>query len=236
MVMNNTSHSLWAYDISLNDFRRFDSEMDWEAHITKEGVVKYLTRHLKKAINDDFDPAYSAYLREKRGGYFALLRMLFPSITFLGTLYKGSDASSSAVAFIREYLGKVNRKYEGLGDLIYLVFRHGLIHTHMPKVILVGDTEVGWVITYEDKDHLNVNKLGLKPLNIYISPHQLRIDLLKAIDYYIEDFYDIQKSDLLFQNFMNGFITMVKFYNKSEFRMNCNKGLDYIRKMLTQTS
>ena len=160
------------------------------------------------------------------GGYFSLLRSLFPSITFLGTLYKGVDNSSNCVAFIKDYMGKINNQYNNIGDLIVLIFRHGLMHTQMPKVISVDGLNIGWVITYNDRDHLNVSTIGLKPINIYISPHQLYLDLLNALDFYMTDL--TSKPELL-DNFKKGFLTMVLFYQEPEIEMNCKIGFEYLR-------
>jgi hypothetical protein len=37
-------------------------------------------------------------------GFFGSLRIIFPTITFLGALYKGKDETDNAVAFMEDYL------------------------------------------------------------------------------------------------------------------------------------
>lgn len=208
---------------------------EWEQEITVNGVVKYLNEHLKQSIINDFETAYLVYINRGNVGYFGSLRILFPSITFLGALYGGYDSSSNVVLFIKNCLGKFNDVYKNIGDVLYAVYRHGLIHTNMPKVIIVNNVDVGWVITFNDNLHLNFNKIGLKEYNIWISPHQLYIDLLSAIDSYITELKDINNIHLI-NNFKRGFIQMTKYHREQDIQMNCRSGFDYINKKIHEKS
>ena len=229
--MNNTHlWQIWGYDPVQDDFRPFDSIQAWESQIDRNGAVKYLKNHLKKSLINDFEPAYNVYVRDLRGiGYFALLRIIFPVIDFLGALYQGNSRSQNAVQYMKDYMSKYNENYKNIGDIIFLIFRHGLIHTQMPKVLLFDNVNIGWVITYNDSDHLVIGKRGLKPINIMIAPHQLYLDILNSIDDYIIDLLNENKTDLL-NNFKKGFIEMTIFYTKKGIMMNCNEGFSYLKK------
>jgi len=197
------------------------------------GAAKYLEHHLKKSLSDDFGRAYHAFFSPTAlVGFFALPRMLFPYITFLGTLYRGKDDSQNAVAFIVDYLGRFNPSYQDIGDIIYYVFRHGLIHTNMPKVMRIAGRDIGWAITYRDVDHLKLSPLGLKDLNIYFSPRPFYFDILCAIDQYVEDLCNPQYQRDLLENFKSGFIRMARFHEERETLSRCSRGIQHLRSLL----
>jgi hypothetical protein len=233
--IGDTPWQLWAYDPSWNDFRPYKTIEKWKENIDYNGAIQYLERHIKKSVQDDFEPAYNAYVNTGTG-YFSMLRMLFPFIDFLGTLYKGNRGQANAVSFIQDYLGRINEKYKQIGDLMWYVFRHGLIHTHMPKVIFVGGKNIGWVITFRNKDHLKISSEGLKPLNIYVCPHQLYIDLLESINQYIMDFKIIENKEEMLDKFKEGFIDMAKFYTTQEMNNKCNDGINYLNDILPRNN
>lgn len=222
---------LWGYDGQSGTFRMY-YENEWRADITVAGAVRYLTEQLRQSIINDFETAYFAYI-EKGTGFYGSLRILLPNLTFLGTLFKGRDNSRNVVEFIRRYLGSVNNEYQHLGDLLYAIYRHGLAHTNMPKIIFVNGWNVGWVITFDNEHHLSLTTIGLKDYNIWISPFQLYIDLRDAIDIYIED---LKKSDniLLFNSFKDGYVSMAKYHNRNNIGMNCNAGFDYLREKIQE--
>jgi len=226
---NQQNFQVWAYDNTINDLRLYESAEIWKAELTFEAAKNYLSKHLKKSVERDFRPAFIGY-KNYGGGYFGSLRILFPTITFLGALYKGKDHTSNAVAFMRDYMGLINKKYEEIGDLIYYIFRHGLMHTQMPKVINIDNVNVGWVITFNDEQHLKISGIGRKPININLSPNKLYKDLILAIDLYIQDFDNELKKHHLLDSFKKGFIEMSKIFSEQEVRRKkCNRGVNYIK-------
>lgn len=228
--------SLCAYDEKTDDFRLFKSEQEWRNQITVSGVKRYLREHLKKSVINDFTPAMEAYLKSSGvgKGFFGSLRILFPIITFLGTLLKGKDEAKNAIAFMEKYLGKVNPLYEELSDLIYNVYRHGLIHTQMPKLVNIDGWIIGWMITYTDAEHLNVKiNSAQKNLQIPVCARVLFNDLLKAIDLYIQDFEDISRQAELLKIFKDGFVSMTKVFDKNSKEVRSStKALAYLRKLV----
>lgn len=126
---------IYGYDQRINDFQLFSTEQEWKNHIDVSGAISYLKNHLQKSLKDDFYPAYEAY-RSRGVGFFALPRIVFPYITFLGTLLSGKDSSENAIEYMNKYMGKANTIFNNkeLCDFIYRVYRHGLAHTNMPTV------------------------------------------------------------------------------------------------------
>lgn len=200
---------VYTYDQRINDFRLFATEQEWKDHLDVSGAVSYLKNHLQKSLKDDFYPAYEAY--KSRGvGFFALLRIVFPHITFLGTLLSGRKSSKYAIDYMNKYLSKVNSTFgdRELCDFIYSVYRHGLAHTNMPKVSVEKGKVFGWRIVFDDSQHLNVDTtpgISGKSVLLSISPKKLADEVVYSIDEYIRD---LQTGTALFDKFKNGFLCM----------------------------
>lgn len=82
--------------------------------------------------------------------------LIFIHINLLGYLYSGSDSTINAVKFLREYLGKVDSRYQEVGGLLYHLLRHGLIHRFIHKRLkLSNGTILGFRYT------LDMNRAGI---------------------------------------------------------------------------
>lgn len=208
---------VYAYDQERGDFRLFATEQEWTDHITVSGAISYLKNHLQKSLKDDFYPAYEAYKPawggghyKSRGGFFALPRIIFPYITFLGSLFGGKENSKYAVDYMNEYLSKANETFGNreLCEFIYHVYRHGLAHTNMPKVASENGNVFGWKIVFDDSQHLNVERnpgISGKSVLLSISPKKLADEVISSIDEYIKD---LQVKPELFDKFKEGFVLM----------------------------
>ncbi len=202
-----TTH-IYGYFEDINDFK-ISTIKQWEKVMTPTSAKRYLKEHLLKSLEDDFMVANSA-LKEKNVGYFASPRIIFPYITFLGSLYCGEDKSISAIKFMVDYMGRVSNEYEYCSGIYYLGYRNGLIHTNMPKIFYYGKKRLGWWISHAEAiglnrgDHLNGNKI--------LYPELFFKDLKKAIHFYIADFDDPLRGKTLFSNFKKGFIEMSKIH------------------------
>ena len=190
--MQSSSDPLWAYDQEIDDFRIFQTAQGWKDHLKISGAVSYLKEHLQRSLINDFYPAYEAYKREGDKGFFALPRIIFPYITFLGALLYGQECSDNAIGYMNKYMGKVNPIYDDmqLCDFIYRVYRHGLAHTNMPKVVSENDMVFGWRIVFDDKQHLYINKepgIRGKRALLTISPRKLACEVISSIDEYSRD-------------------------------------------------
>jgi hypothetical protein len=215
--MQSVPDPVYAYDQEINDFRLFVTKQKWKDHITVSGAISYLKNHLQKSLKDDFYPAYEAYkpawgggVYKSRGGFFALPRIVFPYITFLGTLLGGGESSRNAIDYMHKYLSKVNQAYEDkeLCYFIYWVYRHGLAHTNMPKVVSENGKVFGWRIVFDDKQHLSVdNAPGVsgKSATLSISPKKLANEVVSSIDEYVKD---LQVKSELLDKFKEGFVSM----------------------------
>lgn len=226
---------LYAYDIKSNDFKFFENINAWKNQLTCNGIKRYLTYHLKKSLINDFEPAFIAYVEDYKKtnngkGFFSLLRITFPYITFMGGLYKGKDETKNSIAFMEDYMGKINPLYKEISDLIYNIYRHGLIHNNMPKVSEIDGRYLSWVITFNDDTHLDVS-VENNNVKLPISPNKLYLDLIDSIQTYINDFDNPSKSNELIENFVKGFREMSKIHTESELidRRKCIKGVEYIR-------
>ncbi len=200
---------LYAYDQEKGDFRLFSTKQEWKDHIKVSGAISYLKEHLQKSLNNDFYPAYEVYRRQGGVGFFALPRIVFPYITFMGTLLGGKDSSRNAIHYMNKYLAKANSTFKDkeLCDFIYLVYRHGLVHTNMPKVASENQKIFGWQISFDDTKHLCVFEGGSlgKAALLSISPKKLADEVVSSIDEYI---IDLQVKPELFDKFKEGFISM----------------------------
>lgn len=208
--MQNVPDLIWAYDYRINDFRLFQTAQEWEGHIEVSGAVRYLKEHLQKSLINDFFPACEAYKRKVDAGFFALPRIVFPYIAFLGTLLGGGESSKYAIEYMNKYMAKINSTYEDkqLCDFIYRVYRHGLAHTNMPKVVSENGKTFGWRIVFDDRQHLNIDnnpEIRGKSALLIISPNKLAEEVISSIDEYIED---LKTRTDLFDNFKKGFIFM----------------------------
>jgi hypothetical protein len=185
------ARQVYAYDGSSGDFRVFDLR-EWRRQLTSRHAIDYLNNHLRASIQRDFCVASIAYLYDSNAtgvakGFFALMRIIFPVITFLGTLYKGEDNSRNAIAFMVRYLGAVRGEYKELSDILYSVYRHGLTHTHMPKLVRINGEHVSWRISYTGIEHLTVQTNGPN-VTLTICPQMLFQDLTRAMDIFIGEF------------------------------------------------
>ena len=201
---------IYGYDQRINDFQLFSTEQEWKDHIDVSGAISYLTNHLKNSLINDFYPAYEVYQRKGGIGFFALPRIIFPYITFLGTLLGGKDSSKNAANYMNKYMSKANQTYtdKELCDFIYWVYRHGLAHTNMPKVASENGKVFGWRIVFDDNEHLSVDKtprISGKSALLSISPKKLADEVIYSIDEYIED---LRTGVASFDKFKEGFISM----------------------------
>jgi len=65
---------------------------------------------------------------------FPILLMI-TLVDLLGYLSAGSSTQPNAVSFMRNYLGRRNRRYQEVSGLLYCMIRHGLVHEQKWKSI-----------------------------------------------------------------------------------------------------
>lgn len=220
------STHMYGYFEDINDLK-LTTIGKWKKNITVSGAQKYLREHLLRSLKNDFDVAFSAYKNKipQDAGFFALPRIIFPHISFLGSLYTGKSNkdTESGLLFMDKYMGDISQEYKNLTGYYYIGFRHGLMHTNMPKIFTYARQRFGWIITFADAtednrtDNLNRNKL--------LYPKLFCDDLCGAIELYINDFNNKRKQKRLFTNFKDGFIEMAKVHSVMDISLSGRKFL-----------
>lgn len=180
---------------------------------TKENIIDTL-KEIKQSIVNDVGSAINLYLKhyfEKNEGIglFAVPRMIFPEVDNLGSYYSGItyNNAENAIKFIKEYFSRVNGEYKKKGAFIYLIYRHGLMHQHTPKLMSYKRKVVGWHISLRNHEVIS-NHLKLDGKAVIIDGVQLYKDILDAIDFYISDIERGNKK--LFNNFIKAHKAMMK--------------------------
>jgi len=160
--------------------------------------VSYLISHIKKPLDE-----FRTLLLAGRNLFPSeiedvVLLVVFTYVDLLGYLYKGKSFSKNAVQFLRDYLGRVDKRYEEVGGLLYDAFRHGYVHLATPKRIQLRGGEIvdfQFSRAKERQDHLKVTKTqeiqrtGERVViyRLSVDVDLLYEDLLSAIDIYADD-------------------------------------------------
>jgi len=163
-------------------------------------VINYLKQDVYNSIiNDVRDIAiyHSRRKFKKKGGFFSIPRQVFCYVDFLGSIaYDNKSTTKNAIDFIKEYFPK-ERKYYELADLIYSMWRHGLVHEYAPKRIYCDDERlsivgISWrsvnsAANRDRKDHLKIcfRPNSNRDLYLNINVCQLVDDLLVALQSFI---------------------------------------------------
>jgi hypothetical protein len=162
--------------------------------------------------------------------------LIFIHINLLGYLYSGSDSTINAVKFLREYLGKVDSRYQEVGGLLYHLLRHGLIHRFIHKRLkLSNGTILGFQYTLDMNRAGHLKMVGIQGAkNLSISLWLLYDDLLSAIDLFAED---IRNNQDLSDVFQSAFETRWELDEENCLRKKkYDKDLDFIYGLLGQGS
>jgi len=172
-------------------------------------------------------------LRGKGIGFWAGARMVMPYISFLGSLYRGRDTSLNSIAFIEEYFGRRGRRprqkgYLDYGPALFTMWRHGLVHTHMPKVFRRQDGYlIQWAMTDEPAHHLEVSADTKKKLAwLFVSAEGIYEDLLDAIDEFSADFANPEMQAERIARFKEGFMKMAKVFVTGDLPTNQQKVIE----------
>lgn len=104
---------------------------------------------MQDVIKYDIEPIL--HLELEPGGFFGAPRQILCMIDFLGAAYSGKykNTARGAVKFIKNIMGSnaIDPNYKINGELMYKMYRHGLIHLFQPKKFILEDkTKVEWSI------------------------------------------------------------------------------------------
>jgi hypothetical protein len=201
---------VYGFNVAKPEEPLFTSQAAWKGQMTAAGAKKYLTEHLRTQLSREVPVAIAAFEEANKtsahdAGFYAVARMVFPVISFLGCLYKGTETTRAAVLFLEKY---ADPRYRKLAAAIFFIYRHGLIHTAMAKIVERDDKQAfGWRLKLNaPSDHLTIEP-GVKIKNIVISLKDLYEDVIKALDAFATDF-DGPKKDAMLTRFKRGYLKM----------------------------
>lgn len=70
------------------------------------------------------------------GGNFLLAGCGFMALDYLGQVYgRGDNSTERAKTYARDFLARINERYVELFEIIWLSFRHGIIHGSWPQAV-----------------------------------------------------------------------------------------------------
>ena len=169
----------------------------------KKDIVKIL-EEIEKSVKNDVDPIINLYINHFKDtdegiGLFTIPRIIFPEIDNLGAYYKGTiyNSSQNAISFIKDYFSQIEPEYKEKGAFIYVIYRHGLMHQHTPKLMSYRKKNVGWVVSLSLD---GVGHLDIWGKTVQLNAGRLYDNYLGALNLYKND---IQKGD---QKLINKFI------------------------------
>ncbi len=182
-------------------------------------MKSFLGEELKEQILLEIAPIL--HIGQDQGGYFGASRQILCFIDFLGTLYSGYDekldkkfknskgkireisTSDQSIKFIKEVMGeKIDPYYKLNGEVLYKMYRHGLVHLYQPKSFLQQDGRALFWLAYKGLRENATVRIGQievsgirhvgkisgpddKSEYLAISINSLYYDLIQAIDLYL---------------------------------------------------
>lgn len=181
--------------------------------------IKAIIQEIRESIRRDIEPLLRAYLDKNNWidghapGFWVIPRILFPEIDGLGRLrYGETDTKGSScwpVLFMREYFPR--SEYKQVSGFIYNTYRHGLLHSHYPKEMIIHGKNRGWQINLSTHQssiiHLKFQNYKEKTL-LSLGVKDFYEDFLKALDKYVSEFDDSEKEKELIANFNTAYSVM----------------------------
>lgn len=158
-----------------------------------EQIKSFLEEELKEQILLDIAPIL--YIGQKVGGYFGVTRQILCLVDFLGALYRGYDGKRKnkrmvisetwkAKELIKGVFGDIDPKYRENGEVLYDMYRHGLVHLYQPRAIKQENgRKLEWVIYKGPRERAAI-KFGerviqnVRHLGVTVNPSDKKTDLL----------------------------------------------------------
>ena len=229
-----------AKEETMTNINRDDEEL---AKLLNRSLnASYLRTHIKEPLEEFRTLLLAGRKIFSPESTDVVLLLIFTYIDLLGYLYKGRTLSSNAVEFMRGYLGRVDKRYEEVGGLLYDALRHGLVHLSTPKRIQLQNgmiLDFLFVHAEQRQDHLKVTKSEEIETGGRVEIHRLSVDvdllyedLLSAIDIYADD---IRHNQALSDTFWKAFEKRRKakeaeLLNKSYIQ---DSDFDFVRKQIS---
>ncbi|GEM_PF-7030215 len=124
------------------------SEKEYRKQFTHDLAIYYL----KYEIFESIEREMTFILKDEAVGFYAGLRFLFPEVNHLAHLYwghRGGEWRKLETRLTSLYMKRFCIFIPD-GGIYYLVFRHGLMHSHHPKWVK-KDKRIGWYISNREK-------------------------------------------------------------------------------------
>lgn len=169
--------------------------------MTRSVHADYLTKLVREPLEEIASSLQAEDKMFREESIDVVLLLIFTHIDLLGYLCAGGlsrrNLPEDAVKFLREYLGRIDPRYEEVGGLLYDTLRHGLVHLATPKRIVLKNgivLDFSFTPAGRREEYLKVTKreeierVGMIEIcRLSIDLSQLYEDLLSAIDTYAED-------------------------------------------------
>lgn len=180
--------------------------------------IKNILSDIRESMQRDVDPILKVYLDKNNWandhwpGFWTIPRILFPEVDGLGRLRYGRStdcgSSKSAVDFMREYFPRP--EYKKISGFIYNVYRHGLMHSHSPKEMIINGKNRGWRINLSSHSSSLHLKFQDSKEKIFLNLGMMDFyeDFLNAIDKYIKEFDDQKREAELVALFNEAYCIM----------------------------
>lgn len=195
----------------------------------------FLQTNLKASIQNDVFPVVQ--MNRQEGGYFAVPRLVFCYVDFLGAIYSGFQKSgksgiattAKAKNYLCDVMSLVDPGYKGVADALINAYRHGTVHLYAPIFLKRKDgRELAWECYKGPRKTLKEvgpnSSLWINHLHPYqaktntdvlpISINCLYDDLLQSIDQYC---------DLLVKEHQNGYSVLFSKYLSAARQINLPK-------------
>lgn len=140
---------------------------------TDKQIKKHLDR-IKESLENEVKNVLSVY-SGKMAGFFAIQRLLFPEIDGLGSFITGKPSSTTEniVTYFRLAMSEINPDYAKYAVFLTVVFRHGLLHQHDPKVFEYKYNDIGWKLSISNTNN---------PIEVQRESHLLYKDHMFQLD------------------------------------------------------
>lgn len=187
-------------------------------------IKEFLEEEVKEQIFLEIAPIL--YIGQEVGGYFGVTRQILCLVDFLGSLYCGYEGKKDkktkrmiisegwkAKKFIKEVLEYIDPIYKENGEILFDMYRHGLVHLYQPRTIKQRNgRELKWAIYKGARERANINfktDMGdftisdARHLGISTNPSDKKSDLLtisitclyKDLLTAIDKFYELLEKD-----------------------------------------
>src|SRR3990172_9992957 len=186
------SNNHFLYDPSSKNLQLFENPDCWK--ITGSEATEYVKEHVIRSLEDDVPPILDLFdkgAKHQGKGFFAMLRVIFPYLTWVGKLF---DSKGSEANWVTKFLEcHIDQSYTKYGELLYEMYRHGLMHNHFPNSEWKDGKFYSWAITLDCSKHLQEKSYQIQYIDtknqltimvIPISPHQLYQDIHNALNNY----------------------------------------------------